>query len=125
MPKITNNPININDQFGDWVVLSYGPTYKTHQTFICRCKCGSKQTIVDTNLKSGRTTRCVDCYNKALQGKNFKHGKRAEYKGKTIKALGLDQSFEKWAIFLGLSEDRLEELLKKGLSIEAVKALKG
>jgi hypothetical protein len=117
---IKHDPININDKFGNWLVLSYGPMKYTSQTYVCQCSCGKRQTVIGTNLRSGRSTRCLDCYNKDPKAKNFKHGKASTFKGKELEGLGTKKSFEEWARHLQISEMVLRKYLRKGLTIDSI-----
>lgn len=64
----------LEQKFGDWLLLehvgnkSYGPQYKV------RCKCGYESVKYLYDLKSGKTTQCILCHNKANAQKNVKHG---------------------------------------------------
>jgi hypothetical protein len=66
-----------NKIFGKWTVIEFSHRGKYGDShWLCRCNCGTKQIIFGGNLRSGKTTQCVNC--KKIEAKKnpyaFKHG---------------------------------------------------
>ncbi len=66
-----NNPYNkgtvIDDMpgkiFGKWTVLIRVHHKKGHWYYLCKCDCGSENTICGSELRRGKTTQCKSCKN--------------------------------------------------------------
>jgi hypothetical protein len=54
---------NLKRTYHDWTVII--PRYKKHTNkhyyAWCRCKCGIQKAVLDNNLKSGQSKRCISC----------------------------------------------------------------
>jgi len=68
----------IGTTFGEWTVVGYEKRWKNATAkkegwwktdLVCRCSCGTEQTITKDNLRRGLTTRCRAC-----SKPNLKHG---------------------------------------------------
>jgi hypothetical protein len=51
-----------NPVIGQWTLLSLGPVKNHQSTVNCRCSCGVEKAVWLHALKTGRTTRCKQCY---------------------------------------------------------------
>lgn len=109
-----------NTKFGDWTVLNVTGRKNHNRYYLCQCKCGTLKSIIIYNLVKGKTTMCRQCSEKMIGKKNFKHGRSASFKGKTISGLGTEKSFEEWASYLNVTEVKLRKLLRKQLTIDSI-----
>lgn len=69
--------VNLLDEtFGQLAVIGYGGRRNGQTMWICRCRCGRVGQYHAGNLRSGRSSKCVQCQSNALQQsrKNFSHG---------------------------------------------------
>ena len=49
-------------QFGQWLVLKRGLNTTSGQAqWLCRCSCGSEISVIGSDLRRGKSTKCVDC----------------------------------------------------------------
>lgn len=65
----------IGSKFGRWTILSNAGRNKRYQQLVnCICECGTRRTVVEDHLKSGRSTSC-NCFRIERSTKaKFKHG---------------------------------------------------
>lgn len=54
----------INSKFGDLIILKPDEYRNSQYYWICKCSCGSETSISETNLKKGKTTKCLNCTRK-------------------------------------------------------------
>ena len=54
--------------FGDWLVISDEGKVKDRAGKLVKCKCGTEQTVLTSNLISGKSTCCMKCRNTTKQG---------------------------------------------------------
>ena len=47
--------------FGNWTVLGFWERKRNTMYWLCVCECGSKHAVTLTNLRSGKSTQCLDC----------------------------------------------------------------
>lgn len=64
-------PVDLTGRrYGSWLVLyRVGPTPSRQSLWKCECECGNKRTVQSGNLKSGRSTRCRPCADRAVAEK--------------------------------------------------------
>lgn len=49
----------IGQKFGRWTVVSFDRRCKHHRKYwICRCECGEEKSVIQENLKNGRSKSC-------------------------------------------------------------------
>ena len=56
-------------KYGEWTVVGLKPQYPRGSVgshWLCRCKCGDLEVLNASNLRSGRSTKCVKCKAKHL-----------------------------------------------------------
>lgn len=62
-------------KFGNWTVISFAGKRKNKLYWNCKCDCGNVSKVSASNLKSGDSTKCVQCRNtnniKNLNGHRF------------------------------------------------------
>ena len=51
----------VNNHYGDWIVLSYAGNRKGKSMWLCRCACGREYVVCGTNLRNGKSLRCKHC----------------------------------------------------------------
>ncbi len=56
----------IGQKVGSWTILEKIPIEKgeTHTSYKCQCSCGNIKIVSGSNLSSGRTKQCWDCFKK-------------------------------------------------------------
>lgn len=66
----------IGQKFGKWTVVAcLGSNKHSKRVFSTLCSCGKTGEVVGGDLKSGKSTKCMDCYDE-LRGNNRRsHGK--------------------------------------------------
>jgi len=63
----------IGQSFGQWKVTSYERYPGVAIKLVCECSCGNIGKVKIGDLKNGKSTRCIDCYNKARVAHNKTH----------------------------------------------------
>lgn len=59
-------------KFGLWTVITLAEVRtgtksgRRQRLWLCRCECGREQTVYAANLRSGNSTRCVECRGRAM-----------------------------------------------------------
>ncbi len=49
--------------FGEWSVIRRGENTKTGQaTWVCICSCGLEAQVIGTDLRNGKSTKCLHCH---------------------------------------------------------------
>jgi hypothetical protein len=61
-------------RFGDWLVLYRDDTDKRKKKWICKCSCGTINSVNIDNLKRGASTRCQRCKGKLSSKRMITHG---------------------------------------------------
>lgn len=61
--------IDANPTVGSWTLLGVGVPKGVHTTVRCRCKCGAIHDVYLSGLKSGKSTKCKQCYHDSKKGK--------------------------------------------------------
>lgn len=72
-------------KFGQWAVLSLSPNKSKagKSLWLCECTCGNICSVGVSNLRSGNSTKCIDC----RESGKVKHGQlMGEEKSNTYKA---------------------------------------
>lgn len=66
----------IGETYGQWLVLSFSHSNARWTKFYhARCSCGLEKIVCAQDLRSGKSTKCRACYDKARTGKSKTHGK--------------------------------------------------
>jgi len=73
----------VGEKFGSWEVLEKGPSDKYwNRRWLCRCRCGKQQHVLQNSLVYGHSLSCCSCANKKTakeRGKaNTTHGRSSE-----------------------------------------------
>lgn len=72
MPKQRKYNIQVNDQFGKWIVINI--ISQTHtKLYECKCVCGNVKTQTGYNLIDKKSTQCRTCSNKEKALINFQN----------------------------------------------------
>lgn len=66
----------IGEKFGNWIVLEETALNKhSKRCYLTLCVCGNTSKVVGSDLRSGKSTKCIKCYD-AIKGNNRRtHGK--------------------------------------------------
>ncbi len=51
----------VGEKYGCWTIVRVGRYVGTCRQFVCKCECGTAQTIPCSNLYSGKSTKCQRC----------------------------------------------------------------
>ena len=70
--------MNIQQNYGSWIVLEQVKTNNPGKYVKCRCKCGIERILYLSDLRRKRSTQCTSCHNRELAQKNIKHGMHKE-----------------------------------------------
>jgi len=66
----------VGQEFGSWVVLERVPDkHKEHARYKVECFCGTVTDVNAQDLQTGKSTRCMECYNKDRSRLFSRHGK--------------------------------------------------
>ncbi len=58
------NKLDLTDEiYGDWEVLYEAEQRGCNRVWFCRCKCGIEKEVYQNALRSGESSRCIECYN--------------------------------------------------------------
>ena len=65
-------PINIGDKFGKWTVISepIRGIRTNNIVYQCQCECGNTSYLSSYELRSGKSTQCMECGHKQAQDKH-------------------------------------------------------
>jgi len=70
---MSKKTFNKGDVFGFWAVIEPYPV-KGKSFALCRCECGVEKKVGRTHLRTGASTKCIDCYNKIGRPEAKTHG---------------------------------------------------
>lgn len=64
----------VGRRFGKWVVIRPVEIRNRYWIYWVRCDCGNEKDCYGSDLRSGKTSQCVDCHNRSNASKNVTHG---------------------------------------------------
>jgi hypothetical protein len=70
-------------RFGAWTVLELLPREARDVRYLCRCDCGAERPVLAGNLRTGKSTRCIGCSNRARAAE--KAARRPVVRSKPVK----------------------------------------
>ncbi len=77
-----------NTIFGKWVVLGESEKrYNRNSYYLCRCVCGMERLISGTDLRTGRTTQCMQCSIPARTNTSSFHNTTGDIPGSVLTRL--------------------------------------
>ncbi len=117
----------IGKVFGEWTILEeLKPSKHKKRVYKTVCSCGIFGQVVGGDLRSGKSTKCVQCYNKIKGDNRRTHGKSStktfnvwmKMKERCLKLYNKDFKYyggrgitidEKWLIFQNFIDDMGEQ----------------